>query len=196
METIRSYIVYRYPNWMDYARHMARVHHFNGWAEDLLHDIICDLLKKPDEKLLRMINAKTKKLVNGQPTTELDKFVLHMLKLNASSQVAPFRKNTLGLKITARSGNKVETQHSTELNGFDAICEDYDPAASRRLDDMHRHNLHRLENNGFNKTALKLYRFHFIKNTDITGLTEAEQDAISRIRIFLTQKQRTIWDND
>lgn len=180
---------------MDYARHMARVHHFAGWHEDLLHDIIDDLLKKPEDKLQRMIDAKTKKIVNGLPTTELDKFVLHMLKMNACSPVAPFRKNTLGNKIIASSGNKVETQHSAELNGYDAECEEYDPIMNERLDLMHIKNLKRLNTNGFNPEALKLYISHFRNNKPTNQLTETETDAIERIKTFLSKTKKTLFDD-
>jgi len=179
---------------MDYARHMARVHHFAGWHEDLLHDIICDLLKKPEEKLQNMVDAKTKKMVNGVPTTELDKFVLSMLKMNACSPVGPFRKNTLGNKIISRSGNKVETQHTTEINGFDAILEEYDTTMNNKLDTMHAHNIHRLGKNGFDSEAIRLYNLHFIKNMPLRDLTETQEDSVRRIKDFLSITKKTLFD--
>jgi hypothetical protein len=118
-----------------------------------------------------------------------------MLKMNACSAVAPFRKNTLGNKIIARTGNKVETQHSTELNGFDTLCEEYDPSMNNNLDAMHAHNIHRLGHNGFNADAVKLYNLHFVKNKPMRDLTPEQADAIERIKKFLCITKKTLFDD-
>jgi hypothetical protein len=192
---IRSYIAYRYPNWLDYARHMARVHRFEGWEEDLLNDVICDLLTKPEAKLQEMLDAHTTRLVNGTPTTELDKFVLKMLNMNATSPVAPFRKNTLGNKVISRADGKIQTAQKTCLNGFDTTDEDYDPELNTRLDRMHNNNIHRLRVNGFNAGAVQVYRVHFIRGTAAEQLTETEQAALQIIKQFLIHSKKTLLDD-
>jgi hypothetical protein len=194
MDTIRDYISLRYPNWLDYARYQARVNNFEGWEEDLLNDVVCDLMKKDEAKLLEMLHRQTKKIVNGVPTTELDKFVLKMLKLNATSTVAPFRKNTLGNKIISRENGEIKTMHRAELNGHDCHDEEYDPELNYRLDAMHDANIWRLRKNGYTRPALDLYRRHFIRGAALEKFTETEQDAIQRIRQFLVITKKTLLD--
>lgn len=196
MQTIRNYIAFRYPNWLDYARYQAKVHHFQGWEEDLLNDVVCDLLTKDEDKLLDMLHRQTKKIVNEVPTTELDKFVLKMLKLNATSTVAPFRKNTLGNKIISRENGNIQTIQKTEINGFDAGDEAYDPELSQRLDRMHITNIRRLEKNGFNPSAVSIYKRHYVSGYPADDFTEPEQEALESIRTFLTYSKKTLLDDD
>lgn len=196
MSTIREYIAYRYQNWLDYASHMARVHNFEGWQEDLLNDIICDLLSKPQDKLDTMLSAKTKKIVNGTPTTELDKFVLSMLKMNACSAVAPFRKNTLGQKIVSRAGKKIIACHHVQLNGYDAIEEEYSTSKNDKLERMHKINIQRLQKNGFNEKAVEIYKRHFVGSEKEASFTDSEKDALTRIRQFLIVTRKTLLDDN
>lgn len=195
MPNIREYIAYRYNNWLDYATHMSKVHHFAGWEEDLLNDVIVDLLQKPEEKLSRMLQAHTKKLVNGTPTTELDKFVLKMLKLNACSNVAPFRKNTLGQKIISRAGNQATTCHHVELNGYDTIDDEFSAEHGNKIEQMHRRNIHRLRVNGFNEKAVDMYTRHFVKSEPETTFSEPDREALANIRQFLIVTKKTLLDD-
>jgi len=185
---------FRYRNWLDYAEHMSRRHHFESWAEDLLNDVIEDILNKPTEKINGMLSRKTKKIVNGVPTTELDKFILAVLNRNASSPLAPFRKNTLGNKILSRK-NGIETRHTEELNGYECEAEDYDNTLNNKLDKMHRQNIKRLSINGFNTDAIKLYHRRFIRGQPLDEFTEAQQDAITRIQQFLIVTKKTLLDD-
>lgn len=195
MDALNNYITFRYPNWLDYARHMARVHKFDGWAEDLLNDVILDLLGKNKAHLNGMLERETRKIVNGKPTTELDKFVLRMLHLNAFSPVAPFRKNTMGNKIIARGpGNRVEVKRDTELNGHDSADEFYCDELNARLDAMHQQNINRMVKNGFNSNAVRLYFQHYILNEPIDGFEEAARENINIIQEFLTA-QKTLLDD-
>ncbi|WP_159523763.1 hypothetical protein [Sunxiuqinia indica] len=179
---IKKYIAFRYPNWLDYARHMSRVHRFESWAEDLLNDVILDLLRKPEDKLMYMLGNTTKKIVNNAPTTELDKFVLKMIQLNACSQVAPFRKNTLGQKVIARHRNKVDVQRSVELNGYDAATEEYNAERAQRIDHMHARNIRLMKEAGYTADAIQLYEHHYIKGQPIAAGNET---ALYRINQFL-----------
>lgn len=195
MDALNNYISFRYPNWLDYANYQARVHKFDGWAEDLLNDVILDLLGKNKDFLNGLMERKTRKIVNGKPTTELDKFVLRMLHLNAFSPVAPFRKNTMGNKIIARGpGNQVQVKYNTELNNTDREDETYCDELNCRLDAMHARNLHRLKRNGFNNDAVLLYHQHFIFNAPLDHFPEHEQENINIIRSFLLI-QKTLLDD-
>jgi len=164
---IRSYIAFRYNNWLDYARQMAKLHKFEGWEMDLLNEVIVDLLKKPEDKLEKMLSRKTKKMVNSQPTTELDKFVLKMLQVNASSVFAPFRKNILGQKVISCKRNKATTAHMVELNGYDGYDEGFDPELGRRMDRMHMQNIKIMQQHGYTTEAIELYKEHYIKGQPV-----------------------------
>lgn len=183
MPTVREYISYRYKNWLDYANHLAITHHFEGWEADLLNDVIVDLLSKPEAKTAALLRATTRKTVNGTPTTELDKFVLAMLKMNATSSLAPFRKNTLGQKILIRTNKRVEVAHTTELNGYDTVSDEYSDGIKPKLDRMHAHNIGKMRGNGYTPEAIELYERYFMKCENITD--RIERDSLERIKHFL-----------
>lgn len=195
MDEVKRYINKRYNNWLDFAKHMAKIHQFDGMADDLLHDVIIDILNKDTEKIRGLFARKTTKIIDGEPTTELDKFVLRMLRVNAFSPVAPFRKNTLGHKIINRAGkNCVETVKLIELNGTDRIDETYNPERFDRLDQMHSANLDRLARNGFNRGARELYILHFIQSKPQAEFTQAQREGLTSITRFLATMQKTLSD--
>lgn len=195
MDEVKQYMNKRYNNWLDFAKHMAKIHSFDGLADDLLHDVIIDILNKDPEKIRGLFARKTTKIIDGEPTTELDKFALRMLRVNAFSPVAPFRKNTLGHKIINRAGkNCVETVKLIELNGTDRIDEIYNPDQFDRLDQMHRANLARLALNGFNRDARELYILHFIQSTPQAEFTQRQRDGLTSITRFLANPQKTLSD--
>lgn len=194
MDELNRYINFRYQNWLDYARHMARLHNFDGWADDLLNECLIELLKKDPELLLGLLARKTRKIVNGKPTTELDKFILKMMRLNAYAPTAPFRKNTLGHKIVNRQNKKNKTAQKTELTGLDVPDEIYDPELNERLDQMHTHNINRLQNNGYGPGAVKLYTGHFIEGHPLKEYTENEQEYINEINSFLLTRKTLLDD--
>lgn len=188
---ISKYIAFRYPNWMDYARHQCRVQHLDGWADDLLNDMIADLLSKPEEKLADLISRPTRKIVNGQPTTELDKFMLKMIKMNAVSKYAAFRKNTVGQKIIA-TGATVEVATFTELNQTMDMPDEttYNANRAAKLDRMHTLNINKLMNAGFPAWVIQKYREHYIESKPIT--TNKDRKIIESVTEVLTSKSRTL----
>lgn len=188
---LSAYIAFRYPNWMDYARHQCRVQHLEGWECDLMNDIITDLMQKPEAKLTGLLQRQTKKIVNGEPTTDLDKFVLYMLKVNARSKFAAFRKNTVGQKIVT-TGAIVEvakfTELSTEADGPDECT--YDAHRAAKLDRMHRQNIHRLTEAGYPATIIEKYKHYYIESRP--AITKKDRAIIDSITLFLTTKQITL----
>jgi hypothetical protein len=197
MEKLEKYIEFRYNNWLDYAIQMAKVHKFVGWEKDLLNECLIELLKKDHDLLSGLLARKTQKIVNGQPTTELDKYILKIMHLNAFSPVAPFRKNTLGNKIITREDKKVITRQNTQLNGIGNVLVDtgYNLASNDKLDHMHTHNLKRMSNNGFCKNALTLYNSHFIRGRPLKEYPATEKEYISEINQFLTITKKTLFDD-
>lgn len=185
--TITAYIGFRYPNWMDYARHQCRVQHLEGWECDLMNEIIVDLMRKPETKLSDLMSRPTRKIVNGQPTTELDKFVLTMIKCNAQSHFASFRKNTVGQKIIATQGRMVEVAAFCELSEA-AEPEDentYNASRANKLDQMHFNNDKTLRTFGFSQEVCSIYRRHFIEAEKPT--THRQKMIIQKITEFLTK---------
>lgn len=163
--TLSEYITFRLPNWTDYARHQCKVQHLEGWAEDLIQEIVLEILRKPKEKIETMLRAETRKILNGRPTTELDKFVLTMIKTNARSHFASFRKNTIGQKIISAYGPSVEVATFCEIT-TQADTEDettYDTAHVQQLDRMHACNLLKLKIWGYSPEVIEVYRIHFIE---------------------------------
>lgn len=179
--SITAYIGFRYPNWMDYARHQCRVQHLEGWECDLMNDIVADLMRKPETKLADLMSRETRKIVNGQPTTELDKFVLSMIKCNAQSRFASFRKNTVGQKIIGTHGRMVEVATFFELpSNYDEIDEAiYDDEVCQKMDLMHDENISILEDFGFTSEVIEVYKSYFILSTK--PKTKKEKKIIDRI---------------
>jgi len=186
--SIKAYIAFRYPNWSDYARHHCRVQHLEGWECDLMNDIVNDLMHKPETKLADLMSRETRKIVNGRPTTELDKFVLAMIKMNARSKFASFRKNTVGQKIIT-TGENVEVVTFCELdNKIDfPESETYDNNRATKLDKMHVQNIERLHAAYFSEQIIKIYKKHFIESEILKS--EKEKTIIESITKFLTKKE-------
>ncbi|HBL77740.1 MAG: hypothetical protein A2W90_02465 [Bacteroidetes bacterium GWF2_42_66] len=182
-DEIREYIAFRHANWHDYARQMARVYKFEGWEDDLLDEAIIAILEKPEEKIHSMLQRRTAKIVNGRPTTELDKFILLIMNRNATSPAAPFRKNTLGEKITSRRNKTIKAAKHVPLNGYDRAADEFDTSAAEKLDRMHSRNIKLLRANGFTPDAIALYRR--IVEQSGRPATEFEETAINNITKFL-----------
>jgi hypothetical protein len=183
--SITAYIGFRYPNWMDYARHQCRVQHLEGWECDLMNDIIADLMGKPECKLADLMSRPTRKIVNGQPTTELDKFVLTMIKCNAQSRFASFRKNTVGQKIIGTHGKFVEVASFCELSEASDSIDDstYNAERAKKLDRMHFRNLKLLKQQGYSCEAIETYIKHYI---DGQKVSKRQQSDLLNIQNYLS----------
>lgn len=192
-QLIDQYIAFRYPNWMDFAQYQCRVQHLEGWAEDLMNDIIIDLLKKPADKLEAMIARSTTKIVNNRPTTELDKFVLAMIRMNARSKFASFRKNTVGQKIINTHGGIVEVATFTEISQANTDTPDectYNKKHCKRLDKMHLTNIARLTDAGYPEYIIQKYREHIIESKPLK--TKTDRFIIESLTELLTSKQHIL----
>lgn len=82
---IENYITKRYERWLDYSNYHCEMAGMPDEASDVLNEVLCNLLQKDNAKLERLFQAKK----NGY--TELDFFVLRMIKLNATSDTSPYR---------------------------------------------------------------------------------------------------------
>lgn len=93
LEVIDKYIEKAYSRWLDYSKYHCSCAGIEDEAIDVLNEVLCDLLQKPAEKLLSLLNKKS-----GQ-YTELDFFVLRMIKLNATSPTSPYRHRYRSLPV-------------------------------------------------------------------------------------------------
>lgn len=82
---IDKYITQRYERWHDYALYHCTHAGIADEASDVLNEVLCALLQKPEDFVLSLLHKKS-----GQ-YTELDFFVLRMIKLNATSDTSPYR---------------------------------------------------------------------------------------------------------
>lgn len=82
---VEKYISKRYERWFDYASYHCGQAGMPEEAHDVLNEVLCSLLQKENSKLEQLLSVKK----NGY--TELDFFVLKMIKLNATSDTSPYR---------------------------------------------------------------------------------------------------------
>lgn len=82
---IEKYINKRYERWLDYAIYHCTHAGIPDDASDVLNEVLCYLIQKPEDKLNSLFNSKKGSY------TELDFFVLRMIKFNAISDTAPYR---------------------------------------------------------------------------------------------------------
>ena len=84
-EAVNNYITKRYERWLDYSLYHCGLAGTSDEATDVLNEVICSLLQKKSRLLDKLLETKR----NGY--TELDFFVLKMIKLNATSPTSPYR---------------------------------------------------------------------------------------------------------
>ncbi len=82
---VEKYISKRYNRWLDYASYHCGLAGMPEEACDVLNEVLYSLLQKDSSKLEQLLSIKK----NGY--TELDFFVLKMIKLNATSDTSPYR---------------------------------------------------------------------------------------------------------
>lgn len=115
-DEVNKYISKRYDRWHDYSAYHCSCADIPEEATDVLNEVLCDLLQKSPGKLTSLLNKKS-----GQ-YTELDYFVLRMIKLNATSNTSPYRHRYKPLPVDAN----VDYNH---LDLVDEDDEDYDRPA-------------------------------------------------------------------
>jgi len=82
---INIYIEKRYSNWLDYSTYHCTHAGIADESIDVLNEVIVALLQKCDCRLLSLLNSKKGKY------TELDFYVLRMIKLNIYSGTSPYQ---------------------------------------------------------------------------------------------------------
>ncbi len=82
---VNNYITKRYDRWLDYSKYHCGLVGIRDEAVDVLNEVLCALLQKNEELLDRLLS------MNKNGYTELDFFVLKMIKLNATSPTSPYQ---------------------------------------------------------------------------------------------------------
>lgn len=91
--TINQYIEKRYSRWLDYSAYHCSLAGIPDEANDVLNEVIVYLLQKDESKLKKLLHTK-----KGQ-YTDLDFFVLRMIKLNCHSCTSPYRSRYKSIPV-------------------------------------------------------------------------------------------------
>jgi len=90
---LEIYIAKRYDRWLDYALFHCSLAKIEEQANDVLNEVLLMLMTRNEEsRLLDMLSRKK----NGY--TELDFFILNMIKMNVFSPTSPYRYKNRPIK--------------------------------------------------------------------------------------------------
>lgn len=132
-EALNKYIGRRYERWLDYSRYHCSHAGMSGEEIDVLNEVLAMLLEKPEGEMDRMLGSRQGKY------TELDFYVLQMIKLNATSDTSPYRHRYKAIPVD-------DSVDWRRLNTIDEPDAGYDRAGYIRektqavrdmLDDLH-----------------------------------------------------------
>lgn len=84
-DAVNDYIKKRYNRWLDYAKYHCSLAEIPNEAADVLNEVLLMLLEKPRDIVIRLLNSPRDKY------TELDFYVLKMIKLNITSPTSPYQ---------------------------------------------------------------------------------------------------------
>lgn len=82
---INKFITKRYDRFFDYSKYHCSQAGIPDEATDVLNEVLLSVLKKDETDTLRLLHSKS-----GQ-YTELDYYILRMIKLNVSSPTSPYQ---------------------------------------------------------------------------------------------------------
>ena len=175
---IEKYISKRYERWLDYARYHCGLCGIVDESEDVLNEVVLSLLKKSETKLEQLFASK-----KGQ-YTELDFYVLRMIKLNASSPTSPYQSKYKAIPVD------VNVDYS-RLEIEDCCEESFDHASYilRRRNDLREIT----EEMGFSSEAMEILEFRFFQNGEFKewdgdASTKRLYDIYSRVMGLVRKK--------
>jgi DNA-directed RNA polymerase specialized sigma24 family protein len=102
---VKKYIEKRYDRYLDYATYHCGCAGIADESEDVLQESLVQLFEKPSEKLQSLYDRQS-----GQ-YREIDYFLLRIIKMNATSDTAPYRAK---YKPIPRNENVCYTQLDIE----------------------------------------------------------------------------------
>lgn len=148
-EVVNKYIAKRYDRWLDYSRYHCSLAGIDGEAFDVLNEVLCSLLQKDEKMLIRLLDTYK----NGY--TELDFFVLKMIKLNATSSTSPYRHKYQAIV-------KDENIDYSRLE-IENIVEEEEDRCEETLDKIHQ--VRKIfENLDLSPLAYKVFEYHFFQD--------------------------------
>lgn len=100
-EPVKKYITKRYERWMDYSRFKCDKAGMKGKECEVLSEVIYSLLKRDENFLLKLYNAK--KVQKGIEYKELDFFVLRAIDLNVNSETSPYRYQNRPIPVNSNA---------------------------------------------------------------------------------------------
>ena len=146
---INKYIKNRYDRWLDYSNYHCGCAGISGESVDVLNEVLYSLLQKCDEVLDKLYNAK-----QGQ-YTELDFYVLRMIKLNATSPTSPYQSKY----------KSIQTDDNVDysLLEIEDYCDEEVDRSGYILDRMHQIR-DIIEELGFSDKAMAIFEFRFFQD--------------------------------
>lgn len=176
---IDNYIKKRYERWLDYSTYHCTAAGMPTESVDVLNEVLLSLLQKSEEKLLSLLNAKKNQY------TELDFYVLRMIKLNATSDTSPYRAKYKGIQAD-------ENVDFTLMDIEDYSDDEPDRAAYilQRMTEIRS----LIEEMGFSPKAMAIFEFRFFQDGEFKKWDGDENikelyDIYSRIIRLLKSKR-------
>ncbi len=84
-EALNKYIEKRYDRWLDLANYCCNISELPGEGRDVLNEVLAGICENPSDKIERMMEKKS------GAYTELDWYIMRSIRLNATSDTAPYR---------------------------------------------------------------------------------------------------------
>lgn len=152
-EAVNNYITKRYERWLDYSLYHCGIAGIPNEAADVLNEVLCSLLQKDIKKLEKLLESKK----NGY--TELDFFVLRMIKLNATSDTSPYRSKYKSLPVD-------ENIDYTRLD-IEDISDESEDRKAEILDKLHLVR-ETFENLDLSTIAARVFEFRFFQDRNFS----------------------------
>jgi len=152
---INNYIEKRYIHWLEYSKHQCSCAGIQGEEIDLLNDVMEHLLRNSESKLQELFSVK--KIQKGKEYTELDFFVLSMIKRNCYSETAPYKAKNKPIPRAKKDLNR--------LNIPDIIDEDTDHSGYvlERMREIRQ----LIESMGFSEKAMAIFEYRFFEDGSV-----------------------------
>lgn len=146
---VNNYITKRYERWLDYSAYHCGLAGIPDEAKDVLNEVLCSLLQKNDRLLNRLLETKK----NGY--TELDFFVLKMIKLNASSPTSQYQNKY----------REIPTDDNVDYNRLD-VEDSSDELYDRNAEILDKLHLVReaFDSLDLGALAARVFEFHFFQD--------------------------------
>lgn len=147
-EVLGKYIKKRYERWLDYARYHCSLSSMGGEEIDVLNEVLAMLLEKPETYVLKLLESKQGKY------TELDFYILQMIKLNVTSDTSPYRHKYKPLPIN----DNVDWR---KLNIVDNVEEDDEEDKSGYIFNRFQEVREIIEGLGLSEKAKRIFTWKF-----------------------------------